>query len=281
MAIISLTSIPARFSGLPETLASLLRQTVEVDEIRLHIPQAYRRFPDWDGTLPDVPKGVRVIRTEDDLGPASKALHAVRDLKGTSTPILFCDDDRIYPQGWAKGLLKAHAEKPDCCIAVYGRHLHKILKTEPLPLPGPRAKVGKEYFDPAYRWERTLQRLRERRATPLGPRPSRRPVAQPGYSEVLLGYAGVLVLPEFFDETAFDIPHDVWMVDDIWLSGQLARRNVPIWLPKRQPVCLRATNDPVAALRDSVFDGADRDCSNRRAIAYFQQTYGIWQATPS
>jgi hypothetical protein len=277
MAIISLTTVPPRFAALPEVLASLLSQSHVIEEIRVYIPKTYRRFPQWSGEVPQIPPQVRLIQVEEDFGPASKVLHAVKDLKGTSTPILFCDDDRIYPIGWAEGLLQAHKEKPSCCVAVHGRHLHEIIPIDPSPLSGRRAKVGKQYFDPVYRWQRTVQRLRQLRMTPVGEKPLRGLVPRAGYTEILLGYAGALVLPDFFDSAVFDIPDDVWMVDDIWLSGHLARRRIPIWLHKRQSVCLRAKNDPVVALRNSVFDGTDRDGSNKRAIAYFQNTYGIWR----
>lgn len=276
MAIISLTSIPPRFEALPEVCESLLDQSADIDEIRIYIPKTYRRFPQWNGEIPTVPTGIRLIRVDDDLGPASKVLHAVQDLQGTSTPILFCDDDRIYPSTWAGGLLRAHKEKPSCCVAVHGRHLHDIIPTKPLPLIGRRAKIGKKHFDPLYRWQRTMQRLRQLRMTPIGEKPFRGRVVRSGYTEILLGYAGALVLPEFFDAAVFDIPNDVWMVDDIWLSGHLARRRVPIWLPKRQRPGLRSKNKTVEALLHCVFDGVDRDGSNKRAISYFQDTYSVW-----
>ena len=277
MAIISLTTVPPRFHALGEVLDSLVMQTAKIEEIRLYIPKRYRRFPDWAGDLPRIASEVRLLQVDDDFGPASKVVHAVDDLNGTSTPIIFCDDDRIYPPNWAEGLLQAHNEQRSCCVAVHGRHLHEIIPIEPLPLSGRRAEVGKQYFDPTYRWKRTIQRLVQMRSKPIGQKPFRGLVARSGFTDVLLGYAGALVLPDFFDAAVFDIPDDIWMVDDIWLSGHLARRKVPIWLPKRQRVCLRAKNDTVDALRNSVFDGNDRDASNKRAIAYFQDTYGVWR----
>ncbi len=65
MKIISLTTIPSRFAGLGPTLGSLLAQGA--DQVRLNIPEAYRRFPDWDGTLPSVPAGVSIVRCDKDL----------------------------------------------------------------------------------------------------------------------------------------------------------------------------------------------------------------------
>ncbi|WP_141194771.1 glycosyltransferase family A protein [Maliponia aquimaris] len=277
MAIVSLTSVPPRFQGLAPVLESLLAQTVPIAEIRLYIPKTYRRFPDWSGPLPAVPQGVNVITVADDLGPASKVLHAARDLSGRNVPILFCDDDRIYPRNWASGLLKTHAARPEECVAVIGRHLSDVLPGTVALRSKHRAKVGKQYFDPCYRYQRLLQQWREQRLRTQGEKPARRLVARSGYIDLLQGYAGALMLPHFVDEAFFDIPDDIWMVDDIWLSGHLARRGIPIWLPARQEICKRASNDGVHALRECVFDGADRDGSNVRAISYFQDTYGVWR----
>lgn len=276
MAIISLTTVPPRFAGLAPVLQSLLRQTAEIDEIRLYVPRRFRRFPCSDGQLPKVPSGVRVIPVDEDFGPASKVLHAARDLSGHSVPILFCDDDRLYSSNWAEGLLAAHRKRPKECIATIGRDLHDVMPEAPAKTAADRAKVGKQYPDPVYRMRRLRQQWRERSVQPKAAKPPRRLVARAGYVDLLQGYAGALVRADFFDAACFDIPPDVWMVDDIWLSGHLARRGVPIWLPRRCDICLRAGNDPVEALREARFEGADRDASNRRAIAHFQDRYGIW-----
>lgn len=277
MAIISLTSIPPRFSGLGPVLDSLLAQSAKIDEIRLYIPRRYKRFPDWNGCLPDLPHGVHLIRAEDDFGPASKVLNAAMDLAGQETPILFCDDDRLYPEGWARGLLDGHAMRPGDCIATVGRHLSELFPDNPPCFNGTRrALIGKHYVDPYYRYQRLRQQWREGRLATVGPKPARRLVARAGHTEILLGYAGALILPRFVDAAFFDIPEDVWMVDDIWLSGNLARRRIPIYLPKRLEICRKAANDTVQALRDCQFSGVGRDGSNRRAVRFFQHTHGVW-----
>jgi len=276
MTIISLTSIPPRFAGLAPVLRSLLDQTAPIDEIRVYIPKRYRRRPEWSGQRPDLPAGVRLVVVDDDLGPASKVLHAARDLSGCDVPILFCDDDRIYPRTWARGLLAAHAERRGECVAAIGRHLSADGSGTPCATR-PRAKVGKQRFDPYYRFRRLRQQWSERRFRTAGEKPSRRSVLRAGYVDFLQGYAGAVMRPDFVDEAFYDIPDDIWMVDDIWLSGHLARRNIPIWVPRRQEICRRAANAPIEALRTSVFNDSDRDGSNHRAISYFQESYGIWR----
>ena len=76
--IISLTSIPPRFGGLGPALGSLADQGA--DAVWLWIPHTYDRFPDWDGTLPDVPAGITIRRCETDHGPATKSIPALKQL---------------------------------------------------------------------------------------------------------------------------------------------------------------------------------------------------------
>jgi hypothetical protein len=61
-------------------LECLLRQTAQVDRVILYLPKHYRRFPDYDGHLPDVPDGVEIHQTEVDYGPATKILPAAHEL---------------------------------------------------------------------------------------------------------------------------------------------------------------------------------------------------------
>ena len=78
--IVSLSSIPPRFHKIGATLQALLGQSARIDRICLYIPEVYRRFPDWDGSLPEVPEGIEIHRTEADLGPATKVLAAAAHL---------------------------------------------------------------------------------------------------------------------------------------------------------------------------------------------------------
>jgi GT2 family glycosyltransferase len=218
MAIISLTSIPPRFARLRQTLDSLLRQNVPIDEIRLYLPRRYRRFPDYDGGAPAIPPGVRLIRTADDLGPASKILHAADDLRGHDDPILFCDDDKFYPPDWASLLLAAHRQHPDKCIAGYGNDIRNHCERTTDHPPAGYARIRRRVWDPSYRFRRILTQLREGRLTTRAPKPHRRRFTHAGYSDLLFGYAGACVRSRFFDAAFYAIPAahpvDVDLLDD-------------------------------------------------------------------
>ena len=117
--IISLTSIPPRFPLLGPTLKSLVDQGA--DEVRLYIPRSYRRFAAWDGTKPEVPKGVTLFCVDRDYGPATKILPACMDLRGQDVQLLFCDDDGNYAPDWANKLFSIQADRPSDAVAGYVR----------------------------------------------------------------------------------------------------------------------------------------------------------------
>lgn len=266
MKIISLTTIPSRFAGLGPTLESLLAQ--RADEVRLHIPRAYRRFPDWDGSLPVVPDGVTIHRCDTDLGPATKILPAVRDLRGQDAQILFCDDDCIVPSGWASRLFAIQARRPEQAVAVYVRPSY--LPDTPRP-KGRQAWQVPIAFDLPYRASRLAHKL-------LGTVVShRKPFWIAGQGDVFFGVGGVVVRPEFFDDVAFDIPDIAWPVDDIWLSAMLARQGTRIYCPWRAALPKAQNNAQQDSLMSATFQGKGRQELNRAAAQYCRDRFGVWQ----
>ncbi|MEI4471228.1 glycosyltransferase family 2 protein [Frigidibacter sp. MR17.24] len=279
--IISLSSIPSRFADLPRVLAALLAQHRPPAEVRLYLPRRYRRFPDYDGALPDVPKGVEVIRVPDDLGPATKALYAARDLRGQAVDLLYCDDDRIYTPGWAGLLLADRAAHPGAALCLQGFHLRHI-GLPAVTQPAPRMRRGRGRRDPAYRLQRAWQALRWGGAGRVPPALRARPrsFARSGFADIAEGLSGVAIRPDFLDDAAFDIPPVLWAVDDVWLSGQMMRAGHPVWLHatrSRFSIDLPSQRGP-EALHRQVIEAADRDAANRACVAHLQRAYGIWRA---
>lgn len=257
--VVTLSSIPPRFSGLGPTLRSLVGQITPPDEIRLYIPASYRRFPEWDGTLPDVPPGVSIRRCDTDFGPATKVLPAIRDGRQQGLELLLCDDDRIYDSLWTTRFLAARRQHPDCVIAEAGRFVPGHGGTSK-----PKAEARKK--DAAYRWKRLVTFGR-----------SKPPVwIRSGHVDVFKGYGGVLLRPEFVPDLAFDIPDLIWTVDDPWISGCLAVNGVRIWLnadgihPAEGRVARRA------ALLDFGLHGQGRGDANGACFDWFRRNYGIW-----
>ncbi len=268
MRVISLTSIPPRFPHLRSTLESLLKQGA--DEIRVNIPKSYRRFPDWDGSLPDVPDGVRIVRCEKDYGPATKVLPTCRDLAGSDAQILFCDDDGIFAPGWADRLFRLQARRPDEAVASYVRPAQGYVPNGVTPLKHRLAWQVPITWDLPYRWGRLTHRLTG------APHPWRRPFFFAGYGDIFFGVGGVVIRPDFFDEIAFEVPEEAWLVDDVWLSAQLARRRIPVYCPRRHALPMAQSHADTAALLDLEIAGAGRQVLNRRAAIYCRDRFGIW-----
>ena len=276
MNIITLSTIPPRFSHLGPTLKSLLSQDAPIDRIIVHVPRSYRRFPDHDGSLPDLPDGVEAALVDQDFGPATKVLPAIRAYQGQDVNILFCDDDLCYPKTWASGMLDAARAHPGCAINAAVQQIDAILPDTPYRgTRMPRAVGFPKRKDLSYRLKRIAGQLTLRHLYRNPHKPVRKRVLTEGYTDTFQGYAGVLVRPEFFDDAVFDIPEQLWAVDDIWMSGHLARRDIPIWataLPTGQETRAVKTFD----LTRATIDGLDRDAANAACVRYFQDRYGIW-----
>lgn len=264
--VLSLTAIPPRFPYLSQTLQSLLDQKANVASVNLYLPRRYRRF-EWDPSqLPAVPAGVKICLVDDDLGPATKVLPAVREYQGQDVAILFGDDDKVYDRDWAQRFMDASGQHPGCCIVEEGGDVcdysNHAFRGDRQPRSGRRAK------DLTYRLKRLVS---------LGLWKPRKNVGS-GYVDMLEGWGGVLVRPEFFTDAAFVIPDILWMVDDIWLSGQLALNGVPIWLNAEDARRTKGSTNEVkeASLRKLVHEGHGRTEANQACVDYFRKTHGIW-----
>ncbi len=268
MKIISLTSIPPRFQHLAITLRSLLNQ--EADLIRINIPRSYRRFPDWDGILPDAPQGVEIVRCDHDYGPATKVLPTCVDYAGTDAQILFCDDDGNFAPDWAARLFRIQARRPNEAVAAYVRSAGGYVPHPVTLLKQPEARQVPAAWDVPFRFGRLMYKVAGRH------HPWRRPFFRAGYGDIFFGVGGVVVRPHFFDEIAFDVPDEAWLVDDVWLSAQLARRGIAIYCPWRHPLPLPQVHANTAALLDIECDGVGRQDLNRRAAVYCRDRFGIW-----
>lgn len=268
--VISLTTIPPRMPLIMPTLETLLAQTAPVSEIRLNLCRSYRRFDFDPADVPSYPEGVTVHWSDVDYGPATKILPTLRDHKGRDTEIIFCDDDQLYAPNWVQKFIDARNDHPDVVLAQSGYDLYtrpsgwRYFLTDQR---GPRYQpVIKDW---RYRAVRALSLLQYR--------PNR--FSAPGYIDVLEGFGGVMLRADMMPEAAFDIPENVWMVDDPWLSGHLEQNGVPIWLIHDghkmnydKPTPAHRTH----RLLHFVHEGADRLVSDTQCIDYMRETYGIW-----
>lgn len=280
--IISLSSIPPRFADLGDTLESLLAQTVKPERVILYLSRQYQRFPEWDGTLPHVPKGVEIRLVDEDFGPATKVLPAVLEFAGDDFEILFCDDDQVYRPHLAEHLLRARAVRPKDVVAVSGMQPYAALEGTRQNLPRPRRlflwRTTNLRWQVRRRWRQLLARLGGTEYV----QPPARVTLRTGYADGFEGFMGVMLRPEFLPPEAFDIPEFAWSVDDVWLSGHVTRNGHGIWItggvlqPMLTPV-RKPSHLDVTALNKNEINGFGRDAANLETVQYFQRTYGIWE----
>lgn len=276
--VITLSTIPPRFASLGRTLSSLLQQSSRPEAVELYIPQTYRRFPEWGGALPAVPDGVRIIRVAEDLGPATKILPAARLYRGQELDLLYADDDQFYAADWAQGFLAARKRHPGVALCAAATTVKRMGRDWSAEAPQPRAVVAPHFQDQVgYHLRRLMAKVWRRRAGILPLQPRFRKLDRSGYADFAEGYAGVAVRPDWFDDLAFAIPTVAWAVDDVWLSGQLARRGVLIWgdigLNRLRAIPTVSHTTP---LYGAVINGANRPEANLAAVDYMREAYGIW-----
>ncbi len=265
--IITLSSIPPRLPHIGPVLQSLLDQDSPAQAVHLYIPYRYRRFPDWDGRLPDVPLGITITRIEEDQGPATKLLPALRAFAGQKVDILYCDDDCIFAPDWHSGFKATARQHPDMCITAMGFDLNSMATAIRPQNRLPRATRWKK--EDVGAWLATL-------AAPL---PDEVPfLKDSGFCDVAMGHGGVLVRPEWFSQRVLQVPDDSFAVDDIWLSGNLESQGIPIWAA--HPIPLPRTLRPIHLIRPLLTEeigGIGRDAANARSVRQLRDTMGIWQ----
>ena len=230
MYAISLTTIPPRFHRIKPVLESLLAQDPAPSQVIVCLPRTYRRFPEKFET-PVLPNGVRLLWSDTDFGPATKAIPAARVLRGHCRTLIYCDDDWIASPKWAASLLSAHTET--------------------------HAATGSGY---------AIDRL------------GRVTKTQQDCVDIAQGFSGVAISPQWLAEEEVDPPDVAWPVDDIWLSGHLARQGISIRnIPSARAEQSTAYEDQ-HALQGSTVLGRSRDAANRDCIELLNRRYRIWPA---
>ena len=101
---------------------------------------------------------------------------------------------------------------------------------------------------------------------------------RPPYTDIAQGFSGVLVDPGWLADPALNPPEPAWSVDDIWLSGQLARQGIPIRLASEARQGLRLAFEDTHALQDATIAGRTRREANLACVEYLTKEFGLWPA---
>lgn len=195
-AVISLTTLPSRINHLGRCVESLVAQGPPV---YIWLPRYVERtgggFNDVPGFLRELDVHVEIV---EDQGPATKLLPALERF----ATVITADDDSIFGDGWARGLLEWAEKRPDAALGYRGR------------------RFGKE--------------LRYNRSQQVRSRKQARPV------HLIASVDGTLYHRHHFDDSIFKEWKEWPLNDDIVICGHLWRRGVPMLVIPRH-CTIRAT----------------------------------------
>lgn len=206
--VISLTTIPAKYPKLKQTLESLHAQTYKVDAIYLSLPKRMRRM---DVEYPPLPEDVKSLCTVVeciDYGPITKILGGLLAEKDPETVIITADDDMVIPETMVEELMKRHAIYPDSALGSSG-----MLLKHPCPV----CAIFPNENTPLYRVSKFYTPSEGRRV------------------DSVFGYPLALYVRKFFPrnedlEEEFLKPAlinlDMLLNDDITISGYLSTKNI-------------------------------------------------------
>lgn len=123
--VISLTSYPARIQFVPDTIKTLLNQSLKADKIILNLGSD--KFPNKEKDLPE--ELVKLIGNEFQINWMEKDLRSFSKLIPTlknhpDSIIVTADDDILYPVGWLEKLIASYKKEPHL---IHCHRAHRIV----------------------------------------------------------------------------------------------------------------------------------------------------------
>lgn len=199
--VVSVATIPSRIGKIEPLLNSLSKQTYKPDVVYLWLCSYYKRTGTAFSVV-DIPSFVKEynfvsIRFCDDYGPFSKLLGTLQVENEPDTIIVTADDDHAYPAKWLEGLVKFSQDNPNCAVAYRGR------------------MFGRGGWSLAYEKTTLISCPKEVKKV-----------------EIITGTMGAAYRRRFFTDEVVakwsrvvqeDCPA-MFFVDDIWISGHLAKK---------------------------------------------------------
>jgi hypothetical protein len=249
--VVSMTTLPSRIKNIAPTLASLFDQTVPPSKIILNLPKWSVR-EERGYLIPDFIKKdtrIEIIVSAVDYGPGTKLLPALRKYAEDDVKIIVADDDEIYNKGI----------------------IENYLKFEHLAVKGALTLAG---------WDKPQDYIHANRYAFFGAEGSitknSEAIDSVRQVDCLQGASTYLVSPSFFTEDIFDydkVPKEAFFVDDIYFSGYLASKEIPIYVV---PAPFRYTRikDPVHKRRSVALHRTEnRSGHNNKVLYKYFETY--------
>ena len=125
---VGVTTLPSRIGRLRPTIDSLLAQTLRPDRIFVSVPLRSVRegrgyvLPEW---LASPPRGVQLVRCEQDYGPATKLLGCLPHIT-TDACLIVVDDDMVYKPFLVDHLSRAQLAQRDASFSFFVHRIGRI-----------------------------------------------------------------------------------------------------------------------------------------------------------
>jgi hypothetical protein len=244
--IASLSTVPARVDNLNSTIRSLLKQTRPPDEIILAVPEFSIReerpyvIPEHVMRLPRL----RILHCGKDWGPATKFIPVVQEELAAGrgdTLIMVVDDDRVYPRDALETYLHYNQQLHLAALCFRGAAMPRTLD---------------------WRDARMVKGSKLRK---------------PQAVSVITGCGSYLIQPRFFDESLWnysEAPKGAFYMDDIWISGCLARRNVKRYVVPASAMMRSVWRQRRTLSLHDIPNG--RQYNNNETIALFRETWDVF-----
>ena len=133
-------------------------------------------------------------------------------------------------------------------------------------------------------WAARLLKTRRRREAATGSgysitRLGRTSAAKEEMTDIAQGFSGVLIEPQWLSGDDLVPPEAAWPVDDIWLSGHLARQGIGIRSAPEARDGMQLAYEDTHGLQECALAGRTRDAANRACVELLHARYGIWPPT--
>lgn len=94
--------------------------------------------------------------------------------------------------------------------------------------------------------------------------------------DIVQGFGGVLLRAGLLPPDAMEAPDLAFGVDDVWLSGLLARDGITCRMSRAARMRVAPMPGAPEPLQDAVIAGMRRDQANKATARFLRETFGIW-----
>jgi hypothetical protein len=118
--VVSFSTLPGRVDNIQKVLDNLEDQSVRPDLVYINLPH-YSKREKVPYSVPEIKSHLKYyINRCEDIGPLTKVLPTLKDIKGENDVIITIDDDQLYHKNFIERMLQGMRAFPECCVTFGG-----------------------------------------------------------------------------------------------------------------------------------------------------------------